>query len=82
MKILGEELGKIGRWYIAVPPLLLIGFLVGLFFLAAAGQSRLNAADERVHDSQLRQQALSEFIALLSDAESGQRGLLLTGESS
>jgi hypothetical protein len=37
MKILGEELGEIGRWYIALPPLLLIGFLIGLFFLAAAG---------------------------------------------
>jgi signal transduction histidine kinase len=82
MKILGEELGEIGRWYIALPPLLLIGFLVGLFFLAAAGQSRLNAANERVHASQLRQQALSEFIALITDAESGQRGYLLTGESS
>src|SRR5580693_5440642 len=82
MKILGEELGEIGRWYIALPPLLLIGFLVGLFFLAAAGQSRLIAANERVHESQLRQQALSEFIALISDAESGQRGYLLTGESS
>jgi signal transduction histidine kinase len=82
MKILGEELGEIGRWYIALPPLLLICFLVGLFFLAAAGQARLNADDERVHDSQLRQQALSEFIALMTDAESGQRGYLLTGESS
>jgi signal transduction histidine kinase len=82
MKILGEELGTIGRWYIVLPPVLLIGFLVGLFFLAAAGQSRLNAANERVHDSQLRQQALSEFIALMTDAESGQRGYLLTGESS
>ncbi|MEP6548574.1 MAG: CHASE3 domain-containing protein [Gammaproteobacteria bacterium] len=80
MKILGEELGEIGRWYIALPPLLLIAFLVGLFFLAADGQSRLNAANERVHDSQLRQQALSEFIALMTDAESGQRGYLLTGE--
>jgi signal transduction histidine kinase len=82
MKILRQELGDFGRWYIAVPPLLLIGFLVGLFFLAAAGQSRLNSADERVHDSELRQQALSEFIALLADAESGQRGYLLTGDSS
>jgi signal transduction histidine kinase len=35
-----------------------------------------------VHDSQLRQQALGEFIALVTDAESGQRGYLLTGESS
>jgi signal transduction histidine kinase len=82
MKILGEELGDIGRWYIALPPLLLIGFLVGLFFLAADGQSRLNASNERVHRSQLRQQALSEFSALMNDAESGQRGYLLTGESS
>lgn len=82
MKIFGEELGDIGRWYIALPPVLLIGFLIGLFFLAAAGQSRLNAANERVHDSQLRQQALSEFVALMTDAESGQRGYLLTGETS
>jgi signal transduction histidine kinase len=82
MKILGEELSGIGRWYIAVPPILLIAFLVGLFFLAAAGQSRLNAANERVHASQLRQQALIEFAALITDAESAQRGFLLTGETS
>jgi signal transduction histidine kinase len=81
MKILGEELGERGRWYLAIPPLLLIGFLVGLFFLAAAGQSRLNGANERIHDSQLRQEALSEFSALITDAESGQRGYLLTGEA-
>jgi signal transduction histidine kinase len=80
MKILGEELGGSGRWYIALPPLLLIGFLVGLFFLATAGQSRLNAANARVHASELRQEALSEFIALMTDAESGQRGYLLTGD--
>jgi signal transduction histidine kinase len=82
MKILGEEVSGIGRWYIAVPPALLIAFLVGLFFLAAAGQSRLNAANERIHASQLRQQALIEFAALVTDAESSQRGYLLTGESS
>jgi signal transduction histidine kinase len=82
MKILGEELGKIGRWYIALPPLLLIGFLVGLFFLAAAGQSRLSAADERVHRAELREQALNEYVALITDAESEQRGYLLTGENS
>jgi signal transduction histidine kinase len=82
MKILGEELGKIGRWYIALPPLLLIGFLIGLFFLAAAGQSRLSAADKRVHSSEVREQALNEFLALITDAEAEQRGYLLTGETS
>jgi signal transduction histidine kinase len=81
MKILGEELGDSGRWYIALPPLLLIGCLVGLFFLATAGQSRLNAVNARVHDSELRQESLSEFLALITDAESGERGYLLTGDS-
>src|ERR1700744_183240 len=80
MKILGEELGGIGRWYLALPPILLIGFLIGLFFLASAGQARLNLANERAHRSQLRQQALNEFAGLITDAESAQRGYLLTGE--
>jgi signal transduction histidine kinase len=80
MKILGEELGDIGRWYIALPPVLLIGFLIGLFFLASAGQTRLNLANERAHRSQLRSQALNEFAGLITDAESAQRGYLLTGE--
>src|SRR5271170_6889108 len=82
MKILGEELGEIGRWYLALPPILLIGFLIGLFFLAAAGQTRLNQANERAHRSQLRGEALNEFAGLITDAESAQRGYLLTGESS
>jgi signal transduction histidine kinase len=82
MKFFGEQLGGIGRWYIALPPLLLIGFLVGLFFLAAEGQTRLNAANQRVHDALLRQHALIEFIATLTDAESAERGYLLTGERS
>jgi hypothetical protein len=81
MKIFGEELGKIGRWYLALPPLLLIGFLIGLFFLAAAGQTRLNMTNERAHRSQLREQALNEFAGLITDAESSQRGYLLTAES-
>jgi signal transduction histidine kinase len=82
MKIFGEELGHVGRWYVVLPPVLLIGFLVGLFFIAAAGQTRLNAAEERVHNSEEREQALDDFLALIADAESEQRGYLLTGESS
>jgi signal transduction histidine kinase len=82
IKFLGEELGAAGRWYVALPPLLLIGFLVGLVFIAAAGQTRLVKADERVHNSEDRDQALDEFLALITDAESEQRGYLLTGEDS
>lgn len=81
MKIFGEELGRFGRWYIALPPLLLIGFLTGLFFAAFAGQTRLNLANQRLHDAQARQLALTEFAGLVTSAESAQRGYLLTGEA-
>jgi signal transduction histidine kinase len=81
MRFLGEDLGEGGRWYIALAPVLLICFLIGLFLVASAGQSRLEAANERVHDSQLRQQALSEYLALIATAETAERGYLLTGES-
>jgi signal transduction histidine kinase len=82
MKLMGEELADIGRRYIALSPLFLLCFLVGPIFFAAAAQSRLNAAYERVHDAQLRQQMLSEFMALMAEAESGERGFLLTGDNS
>src|SRR5450432_1280362 len=81
MKIFGEDLGGLGRWYIGVPPLLLIGFVTGLFFLAAGGQSRLNRDNQREHAAELRQQALNDFTGLITEAESAQRGFLLTGEA-
>jgi signal transduction histidine kinase len=81
MKIFGEELGRFGRWYIALPPLLLIGFLTGLFFVAVAGQTRLNLANQRLHVADARQLALTEFVRLVTAAESAQRGYLLTGEA-
>jgi signal transduction histidine kinase len=81
MKILGEELTEIGRRYISFAPLLLLGFLVVPIFLAAAAQSRFEAADERLHKLQLRQHALGDFMALIAEAESDQRGFLLTGEN-
>ena len=80
MKIFGEALEELGRWYIAIPPILLVGFLVGLFLLASSGQTRLEHANERVHLSQVRQQTLAEFLALIRDAETSQRGYLLTGD--
>jgi len=80
MKIFGEDLGGLGRWYIAIPPLLLVGFLVGLFFLALAGQTRLEAGNLRLQNSEIREQTLAEFVALVSAAETAQRGYLLTGQ--
>ncbi len=70
------------RWYIAVPPLLLIGFMGGLLVLAVQGQSRLNMDDELVHDAAARERSLDEFMGLISDADSEERGFLLTGDKS
>jgi CHASE3 domain sensor protein len=49
--------------------------------LAAGSEQRLNEANTRVHETLLRQQALVEFVALVTDAESSQRGYLLTGDA-
>ena len=81
-KVLGETLDGLGRLYIAIPTVLMIGFLTGLFLLAVAGQTRLENANERVHLSQLRQNALGGFLSLMTDMESAQRGYLLTGDPS
>jgi signal transduction histidine kinase len=81
VKILDEALDGLGRWYIALPPLLLVGFLTGLFFLAIAGQTRLQLANELLHVAQLRQQALSDYLTLIRDAETSQRDYLLTGDT-
>jgi signal transduction histidine kinase len=80
MKLFGEEWGRVGRWYLVLPPLALIALLAALFLFAIAGQSRLEAANERVHDSQGREQSLSEYLALITGAETAQRGYILTGE--
>ena len=39
VNILGEALDGLGRWYVAVPPFLIISFLAALFFLTGAGQA-------------------------------------------
>ena len=80
MKILDGPLGGLRPWYIALPPLLLVGFLAGLFFIATAGQMRLQSANGLLHTSQLRQQALSDYLALIRDADTSQRDYLLTGD--
>jgi hypothetical protein len=81
MKILGEELGNVGRWYIALPPLLLVGFLAGLLFLAVRGQTRLNSDDERVHDAAARDREIDTFATLIVNADAEKLRFLLTGLS-
>lgn len=81
MITLEETPGRLGKWYIALPPLILVGFLAGLFFLATAGLNRLEFANQVLHASQLRQQALSDYFELIRDAQASQRDYLLTGDT-
>jgi hypothetical protein len=53
----------------------LVGLVLALFLLAVAGQARRENADERVHLSQLRQNALGDLPSLLIDMESAQAGI-------
>ena len=78
--ILGEALDGLGRWYVAVPPFLIIGFLAALFFLTGAGQHRLQEASERLQQTAVREQALEGMQSSISRSVASQRGFLLTGD--
>ena len=80
MNILGEALDGLGRWYVAVPPFLIIGFLAALFFLTGAGQERLQAASERLQRSALREHLIDQLHIGVSRSVTAQRTFLLTGD--
>jgi signal transduction histidine kinase len=80
VNILGEALDGLGRWYVAVPPFLIIGFLAALFFLTGAGQERLQEAGERLQKSALREHVIDELQISVARAIATQRGFLLTGD--
>jgi signal transduction histidine kinase len=80
MNILGEALDGLGRWYVAVPPFLIIGFLAALFFLTGAGQERLQEAGERLQKSALREHVIEQLQNSISRTVASQRTFLLTGD--
>ncbi len=80
MNILGEALDGLGRWYVAVPPFLIIGFLAALFFLTGAGQERLQEASERLQKSALREHLIDQLQIGGSRSVTAQRTFLLTGD--
>jgi signal transduction histidine kinase len=80
VKILGEALDGLGRWYVAVPPFLIIGFLAALFFLTGAGQTRLQEAGGRLQNSAARQLAIEDVQSSVARAVATQRAFLLTGD--
>lgn len=60
---------------------LLLAAVVALFIAAESGQRQLAAASRRVEIAAEREHALSNVLQLLSQAESGQRGYILLGDT-
>jgi signal transduction histidine kinase len=80
VNIFGEALDGLGRWYVAVPPFLIITFLAALFFLTGAGQERLQGASERLQKSATREQVINQLQNSLSRSVGSLRSYLLTGD--
>jgi signal transduction histidine kinase len=80
VKILSDALDSLGRWYVAIPPFLIISFLAALFFVTSEGQARLREAGERLQKSAAREHSIDELQNSLARAVGAQRAFLLTGD--
>jgi signal transduction histidine kinase len=80
VNILDEALDGLGRWYVAVPPFLIIGFLAALFFFTGAGQERLQQASEQLQKSALREHYIDQLQIGVFRTVAVQRAYLLTGD--
>ncbi len=76
--LLSQALDGLGRWYVAIPPFLIVGFLAALFFVTSEGHARLQEAGERLQKSAAREHALEALQNTLAQSVSAQRGFLLT----
>jgi signal transduction histidine kinase len=81
VKVIDATLDGLGRWYVAVPPLLVISFLLAIFVITGSGQARLEQAGERVQKSAARTHAIDQLQSSLARAVGAQRGFLLTNDS-
>ncbi|HSZ10399.1 MAG TPA: CHASE3 domain-containing protein [Steroidobacteraceae bacterium] len=78
--LLSEALDGLGRWYVAIPPFLIISFLAALFFVNSEGQERLQGAGERLQKSAAREDAIDALQNSLARSVGAQRGFLLTAD--
>jgi signal transduction histidine kinase len=68
-------------WLIVVPIALAVALLVALYSVSESAQARLRQSTTELRASQWREAAMQQFVGLLLDAETGQRGFLLTENS-
>lgn len=80
VNFLSDALDGLGRWYVAVPPFLIISFLAALFFVTGEGQARLQEAGERLQKSAAREHGIDELQNALARSVGAQRTFLLTGD--
>jgi signal transduction histidine kinase len=80
VNLLNEALNGLGRWYVAIPPFLIVSFLVALFFVTGQGQERLQEAGERLQKSAAREQGIEALQSSLARSVGAQSGFLLTGD--
>jgi len=80
VNVLRDALDGLGRWYAAIPPFLIVGFLAALLLATGVGQARLQEASERLQKSAAREQSTDELQISLARAIASQRGYVLTGD--
>lgn len=80
VKILSAALEGLGRWYVAVPPFVIVAFVAALFFVTGAGQTRLQEASERLQQSAAREHAIDQLQDSISRTVGSQRSFLLTND--
>ena len=73
VNLLSDALDGLGRWYVAVPPFLIIGFLAALFFVTGEGQARLQEAGERLQKSAAREHSIDELQSSLARSVGAER---------
>jgi signal transduction histidine kinase len=81
MNVVSKALDSLGRWYVAIPPFVMVTFLLALFFVTGAGQERLQEAGDRVQLAAAREHSLDQLQVSVSRAVASQRGFLLTGDA-
>jgi signal transduction histidine kinase len=70
------------RRYVLVPVLVAVGLVASAYLATEVGRERLMTSVRDIQDSQQRGRLLVEVQGLITDAETGQRGYVLTGDSS
>ncbi|MEA3161917.1 MAG: hypothetical protein QOD95_3465 [Gammaproteobacteria bacterium] len=80
VNLVSEVLDGLGRWYVAIPPFLIVSFLAALFFVTGEGQARLQEAGERLQKSAAREQGIEALQNSLARSVGAQHGFLLTGD--